>query len=121
MRCVCVGQVMQPALVVIANCVMVPASLAHLLPPPDRAPVRKKACKAEKAALFATPQPQPEEASVAEQDLQTASSCEVSCSLPKLLSGRRGARQLLSSIPGPRDSSACFCLDMCLDWEFLHI
>jgi hypothetical protein len=71
------GQVMQPALIVLANCVMVPPSLAHLLPPPDRLPARKKAAKpSEKVAALTSPQPQPDDSHM-DLELQPSSSVEV--------------------------------------------
>lgn len=71
------AQVMQPALVVIANCVTVPPSLAHLLPPPDRAQGRHKAGKPERPALLITPQP----SEMIADELQPASSSGVCAGL----------------------------------------
>jgi hypothetical protein len=66
---------MQPALVVVANCVTVPLSLAHLVPAPDKAASRRKPQKHSlPAALFT---PQPAAGSSMDLDLQPSGSAEV--------------------------------------------
>jgi hypothetical protein len=66
---------MQPALVVVANCVTVPSSLAHLMPAPDKASDRRKPQKSLLPAPLFTPQPVV--GSSMDMDLQSSSSAEV--------------------------------------------
>ncbi|BDA44801.1 probable DDB1- and CUL4-associated factor 1 [Coccomyxa sp. Obi] len=93
-------EVMQPALVVLANCVTVPSSLAHLHPLPDKASSRRKPAKSLLPAPLFTPQPQP--GSSMDLDLQSHSSAEGDLVAAEMREGYAAARQAVRRAAGIR-------------------